>query len=172
LIVPRWLVLLGLAACVPGPASSAGGGTLSGTMPGLTLPASAPAAERPVGVVNAPPASAPVDPPPASQPAPAAEAAAKPAAVERVVIYGAAWCKACRAAKAYLERRRISYLWRDLDEELPAREELIAKMVEARYPYYDGMIPVISIDQVLLIGFNEGDLARILYEAKISARSK
>ncbi|MGH7296792.1 MAG: glutaredoxin family protein, partial [Polyangiaceae bacterium] len=40
-----------------------------------------------------------------------------------VVVYGASWCAACRAAAEYMDRRGIPFEERDVDDDAGARRE-------------------------------------------------
>ncbi len=63
-----------------------------------------------------------------------------------IVIYSADWCGACRAAKSYMDRKRIAYDERNVDE--PRwREEMEAKAGR-------GGIPVFDVGGQILRGFS------------------
>lgn len=44
---------------------------------------------------------------------------------EEIVMYGALWCPDVRRARAYLDRRKIDYVYRDIDRDDGAMDELL-----------------------------------------------
>ncbi|HVU59220.1 MAG TPA: FAD-dependent oxidoreductase [Candidatus Saccharimonadales bacterium] len=43
----------------------------------------------------------------------------------RVVVYGAAWCADCHQLTGWLDSRRVAYVYKDIDREAGARDELL-----------------------------------------------
>jgi glutaredoxin len=82
---------------------------------------------------------------------PAAANAKKPATSFTVVVYGAAWCDACHQAVAFLKRRRVPVVEKDIEADPGAAQEMQAKL--ARAGIRGGSIPVIDVKGKILIGF-------------------
>jgi glutaredoxin len=68
-----------------------------------------------------------------------------------VVVYGASWCGACHEAMAYLKRRRVPAVEKDIEKDPGADAEMRAKL--ARAGIHGGSIPVIDVGGKILIGF-------------------
>jgi glutaredoxin len=73
-----------------------------------------------------------------------------PAAVT-VIVYGASWCGACHEAVAYLKRRKVPVVEKDIEQDPAAEREMQAKL--ARAGMHGGSIPVIDVKGKILIGF-------------------
>ena len=99
-----------------------------------------------------PPPSSPGDMKRALQPDPRRLAARRP----RIILYGADWCPACRRAKAYMDRRNISYEERNVDQPGP-KAELLEKTGGRA-------IPVIEVNGRIMKGFNEERLERLIQQ--------
>lgn len=76
------------------------------------------------------------------------------------IIYGAAWCGACRQAAAYFQQKSIPYIEKDIEEDVDARRELQEKL-QAVGLEPDG-IPVIDLRGHILEGFNPDEIDEIL----------
>jgi glutaredoxin len=100
----------------------------------LTLASASPSAQPP----EPPSTAAQPDPGPAGRPA--------------VIIYGAAWCSACHDAAAYLRRKGVPFIEKDIDEDPAAAREMKAKLAKAGLPR--GSIPVIDVKGRVMVGFN------------------
>ena len=68
-----------------------------------------------------------------------------------VIVYGASWCGACHQAVAYLKRRKVPVVEKDIEQDPAAESEMRAKM--ARAGVHGGSIPVIDVKGKILIGF-------------------
>jgi len=68
-----------------------------------------------------------------------------------VIVYGASWCGACHEAVAYLKRRRVPVVEKDIEQDPGAESEMQAKL--ARAGVHGGSIPVIDVKGKILIGF-------------------
>jgi len=68
-----------------------------------------------------------------------------------VIVYGAAWCDACHQAVAYLQRRKVPVVEKDIERDPVAESEMRAKL--ARAGVHGGSIPVIDVKGKILIGF-------------------
>jgi glutaredoxin len=89
--------------------------------------------------------------PPADEPAPGAPSASAQATAFTVIVYGASWCGACHEAVAYLKRRRVPVVEKDIEQDPGAESEMQAKL--ARAGVHGGSIPVIDVKGKILIGF-------------------
>ncbi len=85
--------------------------------------------------------------PPGGNAAPGA-VAARPA----VIIYGASWCGACHQAAAWLKKKNVSYVEKDIEADAKADEEMRAKLDKAGLR--GGSIPVIDVRGVVMVGFS------------------
>ena len=85
---------------------------------------------------------------------------AGPQPTARVVIYGAEWCGACHQAQAYLRRRGVPFVERDIDRDPSAVRDMQAAM--ARIGRRPGPIPVIEVGGQVLVGFDAGAIERAL----------
>jgi glutaredoxin-like YruB-family protein len=65
----------------------------------------------------------------------------------KVIIYSAAWCAYCHAAKEYLDKLGVKYEDHDVDHEPTAAKEAEAKSGQRA-------IPVIDIGGDIIIGFD------------------
>jgi len=97
------------------------------------------------------------DPNPTEPPAPGGkgQAAARPVSFT-VIVYGAAWCGACHEAVAYLKRRKVPVIEKDIEQDPAAQSEMQAKL--ARAGVHGGSIPVIDVKGKILIGFEPNSL--------------
>ncbi|MGC9349971.1 MAG: glutaredoxin family protein [Anaerolineae bacterium] len=43
----------------------------------------------------------------------------------KIIVYGAVWCPDVRRARAYLDRQRVDYIYRDIDRDDGAMDELL-----------------------------------------------
>jgi glutaredoxin len=100
--------------------------------------------------------------------APSASAAASAAAPSPsglpgrppVIIYGASWCGPCHQAQAYMKRRGIPFVEKDIEEDAGAAREMQAKLAKAGLR--SGSIPVIDVRGKILVGFDPGSVERAL----------
>ncbi len=105
-----------------------------------------------------PPADAPGDTPTPSNQAPMAPgpAAARPA----VIIYGAEWCGACHQAAAWLKRKNIAFVEKDIEADATANNEMLAKLKKSGLR--GGSIPVIDVRGVVMVGFSADKIEEAL----------
>jgi glutaredoxin len=68
-----------------------------------------------------------------------------------VIIYGASWCGACHQAVAYLKKRKVPVVEKDIEQDPVAEREMQTKL--ARAGVHGGSIPVIDVKGKILIGF-------------------
>jgi glutaredoxin len=90
---------------------------------------------------------------------PGLPAAARPT----VIIYGASWCGPCHQAAAYLKRRGIPFIEKDIEADSGAAREMHAKLSNAGMR--GGSIPVIDVRGKVIIGFDERAVDRALGQA-------
>jgi len=77
-----------------------------------------------------------------------------------VVVYATSWCGACRATLAYLRRRGVPHVERDIEREPGARLAMVAACRRAGVEA-DG-IPVIVIDGQVIEGFDQPRIESLL----------
>jgi glutaredoxin len=104
-----------------------------------------------------PPAN--LDPAPSGSVA-AAGAPDAPTSRPTVIIYGASWCGPCHQAQAYLKKRNIPFVEKDIEEDPAAAKEMRGKLAKAGMR--NGSIPVIDVKGKLLVGFDPGSIERAL----------
>jgi glutaredoxin len=80
-----------------------------------------------------------------------------------VIIYGASWCGACHEAVAYLKRKGIAFVEKDIEEDANAAREMQAKL--ARAGKRSGSIPVLDVRGKVMVGFNAREVDSALGEA-------
>jgi glutaredoxin len=73
-----------------------------------------------------------------------------------VIVYGASWCGACHQAVAYLKRRKVPVIEKDIEKDPAAESEMQAKL--ARAGVHGGSIPVIDVKGKILVGFEPNSL--------------
>ncbi len=80
-----------------------------------------------------------------------------------VIIYGAEWCGACHEAAAYLRRKGIPYVEKDIEKDPQAAREMQAKLKNAGMR--TGSIPVIDVRGKVMVGFNPASVDEALGHA-------
>jgi len=76
-------------------------------------------------------------------------------AEKQVVIYSTPTCPYCKRAKDYLTRKGISYIEHNVAVDRAAAKEMVKKTGQLG-------VPVILIDDEILIGFNQTQLDKLL----------
>ncbi|HSQ61913.1 MAG TPA: glutaredoxin domain-containing protein [Polyangiaceae bacterium] len=71
-----------------------------------------------------------------------------------VVVYGAEWCGACHEAAAYLRRKGVPYVEKDIEKDPQANREMLSKLRAAGMRA--GSIPVIDVRGKVMVGFSPG----------------
>ena len=79
---------------------------------------------------------------------------------EDVVVYKTAWCGVCKKAMAYLDRKGIPYVARDVETDVGAASELRAKADRAGVA--TGSVPIIDVRGTLMVGFDRDRLESLL----------
>ena len=77
-----------------------------------------------------------------------------------VIIYGAEWCQPCHQAAAYLKRKGVKVVEKDIEADPAAGREMRAKL--ARAGLHGGSIPVIDVHGRMLIGFSQSAMDQAL----------
>jgi glutaredoxin len=79
---------------------------------------------------------------------------------EPVTIYGAEWCGPCHQAAAFLTRRGVPFVQRNVDKDSDAAREMNDKLDSAGLS--GGAIPVIDVNGLILVGFSARAVDRAL----------
>lgn len=82
------------------------------------------------------------------------------ASMPTVIVYGASWCGACHDAQAYLKKRGIPFVEKDIEADPNAAREMQTKLASVRKP--GGSIPVIDVGGHILVGFDPKSIDRAL----------
>jgi glutaredoxin-like YruB-family protein len=82
----------------------------------------------------------------------------------QIIIYSTAWCAFCKTEKQYLDKKGISYVVKDIEEDKAAYEELMAKSDGG----YQG-VPVTDIAGTLVLGFDRLKIDSLIKEKGITA---
>jgi glutaredoxin len=82
----------------------------------------------------------------------AAGSAGQPQTRPAVIIYGAEWCGACHDAAAYLKRKGVAFIEKDVEKDQGASREMQQKL--ARAGLHGGSIPVLDVRGKVMVGFN------------------
>ena len=77
-----------------------------------------------------------------------------------VIIYGASWCGACHEAEAYLRKKNIPFVDKDIEKDAVAAREMQGKLRQAGLP--SGSIPVIDVHGKVMVGFNPSEIDQAL----------
>jgi glutaredoxin len=81
----------------------------------------------------------------------AAGSAGSVAMAPQVIIYGAEWCGACHQAAAYLTKKGVRFVEKDIEKDAGAEREMNAKLAKAGLA--GGGIPVIDVGGKVMVGF-------------------
>jgi glutaredoxin len=69
-----------------------------------------------------------------------------------VIIYGADWCSACHDAAAYLRRKGVAFVEKNVEQDREAAREMNQKL--QRSGLRAGSIPVLDVKGKIMVGFN------------------
>lgn len=83
---------------------------------------------------------------------------------DKVIVYSAAWCGFCHAAKQYLDKLGVKYEDKDVDSDPKALEDAVEKSGQRG-------IPVLDIDGDIIIGFDRPKIDAALKSHKLLASS-
>jgi glutaredoxin len=92
---------------------------------------------------------------------PGAPPGAEPASSHgAVIVYGASWCKACHEAMAYMKKKGIAFVDKDIEKDTGAEREMRSKL--ARAGIRTGSIPILDVRGKILVGFSPESLEKAL----------
>ena len=77
-----------------------------------------------------------------------------------VIVYGASWCGACHQAMAYMKKKGIAFVEKDIEKDTGAEREMRSKL--ARAGINSGSIPILDVRGKILVGFSEQSLDQAL----------
>ena len=77
-----------------------------------------------------------------------------------VIVYGASWCGACHQAMAYMKKKGIAFVEKDVEKDPGAEREMRSKL--ARAGMNTGSIPIIDVRGKILVGFSQESLDKAL----------
>jgi glutaredoxin len=77
-----------------------------------------------------------------------------------IIVYKTSWCGVCKKVEAYLDRKGVKYVSKDIEKDREAAAELQAKAKEQGVK--TGSVPVIDVGGELLVGFNRKRLEELL----------
>jgi len=77
-----------------------------------------------------------------------------------VILYSASWCGACRSAAAFLRRRGVRFLEKDIERDSSARSAMEATLRRAGLRSQG--IPVIDFRGTVVLGFNQPRLEELI----------
>jgi glutaredoxin len=84
----------------------------------------------------------------------------EPAAGGPIIVYVTSWCGVCKQLEAYLDRKGVQYVEKDIEKDREAAAELAAKAKKAGVP--TGSVPMIDVGGELLRGFDRARLETLL----------
>lgn len=77
-----------------------------------------------------------------------------------VIVYKTDWCGVCKQLTAYLDRKGVKYVAKDIEKDSAAAGELRAKAEKSRIK--TGSVPVIDVRGELMVGFDRSRLEQLL----------
>ena len=77
-----------------------------------------------------------------------------------VIVYKTDWCGVCKQLTAYLDRKGVKYVARDIEKDPAAASELREK--SAKKGLKTGSVPVIDVRGELMVGFDRARLESLL----------
>jgi glutaredoxin-like YruB-family protein len=80
---------------------------------------------------------------------------------DSVIIYSADWCAFCHAAKNYLDRIGVKYTEKNIEHNIEFAREAYEKSGQMG-------IPVIDIQNTIIVGFDRPNIDHTLKEKKIT----
>jgi glutaredoxin len=106
-------------------------------------------------------------PPPTARPGSSADDRTRPSAGRNdvvAIVYGAVWCGPCHQAQAYLKKRGVRVIYKDIDVDPKAQAEMQAKLHRAGRA--GAAIPVIDVSGQILVGYSPGALDAAIKRAQ------
>ena len=91
---------------------------------------------------------------------PTATADGGTAVASQVIVYGASWCSACHQAAAYLTRRHVAFVEKDIEQDAAAAQEMREKA--RRAGVQTGSIPILDVHGHVMVGFSAEAIDRAL----------
>ncbi len=73
----------------------------------------------------------------------------------QVIVYSTPTCGYCKMAKAYFQEHKIEYIEKDVSVDLEARDHMVQASGQMG-------VPVIEVDDTIVIGFDKTRLASLL----------
>ncbi len=77
-----------------------------------------------------------------------------------IIVYKTSWCGVCKQLEAYLDRKGVEYVAKDIEQDRAAAAEMAAKAKAAGVP--TGSVPMIDVRGELLRGFDRARLEKLL----------
>jgi glutaredoxin len=77
-----------------------------------------------------------------------------------VIVYKTEWCGVCKQLTAYLDRKGVKYVAKDIEKDSAAAGELRAKAEQKHVK--TGSVPIIDVRGELLVGFDRNRLEQLL----------
>lgn len=77
-----------------------------------------------------------------------------------IIVYGAEWCAFCHQAMHYFDQIGVKYVYKNVDLEPAAMQDAISKSGQMG-------IPVIDIDNEIIIGFDRPRIDAALKEKQL-----
>ncbi len=71
--------------------------------------------------------------------------------MSQITVYGAEWCGFCHSMRQYLEKKNLSFVYKDVEKDEAAYNELMGKL--GGQSNYRG-IPVTDIAGNIILGFD------------------
>ena len=91
---------------------------------------------------------------------PGLEAPPAAPAESEVIVYKTDWCGVCKQLTAYLDRKGVKYVAKDIEKDPAAASELRTKSEEKHLK--TGSVPVIDVRGELMVGFDRARLETLL----------
>ena len=75
--------------------------------------------------------------------------------MHKVIVYSTPTCVYCKMAKEFFAKNNVAYEERDVASDLKAREEMLEKSQQLG-------VPVIDVDDTIIVGFDKKNLETAL----------
>ena len=77
-----------------------------------------------------------------------------------IIVYGAEWCAFCHQAMQYFDKLGVKYTYKNVDLDQTALQDAVSKSGQMG-------IPVIDMDNEIIIGFNRARIDAVLKEKQL-----